>query len=199
LWEIALGLVLYQLGLSFRKTAEVLGLLGKEVSHVAVWYWNKKVGEAGIKLHQGPLPPVIVVDETWVKVGGKEAWIYVALDSRTLKVVFLEPFFVRDEANTNAFLEHLVEAYGEWPKEVITDGGPWYRAAFSFWQVEGKITWRVVRGGERSVLEGFFGEFLKRRIKDFDRYFPTKKGLDSLRRWLWTFAWLHNLIVDGCF
>ena len=34
------------------KTAEVLGLLGKEVSHVAVWYWNKKVGEAGIKLHQ---------------------------------------------------------------------------------------------------------------------------------------------------
>ena len=74
------GLVLYQLGLSFRKTAKVLGLLGKEVSHVAVWYWNKKVGEAGIKLYQGPLPLVIVVDETWVKVGGKEAWIYVALD-----------------------------------------------------------------------------------------------------------------------
>ena len=69
LWEIALGLVLYQLGLSFRKTAEVLDLLGKEVSHVAVWYWNKKVGEVGIKLHQGPLPPVIVVGETWVKVG----------------------------------------------------------------------------------------------------------------------------------
>ena len=44
-----------------------------------------------------------------MKVGGKEAWIYVALDPRTLKVVF----FVRDEGNTNAFLEHLVEAYGE--------------------------------------------------------------------------------------
>ena len=28
LWEIALELVLYQLGLSFRKTARVLGLLG---------------------------------------------------------------------------------------------------------------------------------------------------------------------------
>ena len=41
LWEIALGLVLYQLGLSFRKTARVLGLLGKGVSHVTVWYWNK--------------------------------------------------------------------------------------------------------------------------------------------------------------
>jgi len=47
LWEIALGLVLYQLGLSFRKTAEVLGLLGKEVSRVAVWYWNRKVRRLG--------------------------------------------------------------------------------------------------------------------------------------------------------
>ena len=68
-WEIALGLVLYQLGLSFRKTAKVLGLLGKGVSHVAVWYWNRKVGKEGIKLHRGPLPPVIVVDETWVGPG----------------------------------------------------------------------------------------------------------------------------------
>ena len=110
-----------------------------------------------------------------------------ALDPRTLKVVYLEPFFVRDEGNTNAFLEHLVGTYGQWPKLVITDGG-WLWAAFSFWQVEGKITWKVVRGGERSVLEGFFGEFLKRRIKDFDRYFSTKKGLGSLRRWPQSFA-----------
>ena len=58
--------------MSFRKTAKVLDLLGKGVSHVAVWYWNKGVGEAGIKLHQGPLPPVIVVDETWVKVGKRK-------------------------------------------------------------------------------------------------------------------------------
>ena len=72
LWEIALGPVLYQLGLSFRKTAKVPGLLGKEVSYVAVWYWNKKIGEAEIKFHQGPLPPVIVVDETWVKVGERK-------------------------------------------------------------------------------------------------------------------------------
>ncbi len=71
-WEIALGLVLYQLGLSFRKRAKVSGLLGKGVSHVGVWYWNRKVGKEGIKLRRGSLPPVIVVDETWVKVGVKK-------------------------------------------------------------------------------------------------------------------------------
>ncbi len=32
--------------------------------------------------------------------GAKEAWIYVALDPRTLKVVYLEPFFVRDEGKS---------------------------------------------------------------------------------------------------
>ena len=124
----------------------------------------------------------------------KEAWIYVAIDPRTLKVIYLEPFFVRDEGNTNAFLEHLVEAYGKWPKRMITNGG-WLWPAFSFWQVEGVIRWRVIKGG---VIEGFFGEFLKRWIKDFDRCFPTR-DLDSLRRWLWSFAWFHNLILDGCF
>jgi len=55
---------------------------------------------------------------------------------------------------------------------------------------------RVIKGGERSVIEGFW-EFLKRWTKDFDCYFPTKKGLSSLRRRLWSFAWFHNLIMDG--
>ena len=129
LWEIALGLVLYQLGLSFRRTALVLSRLGKDVSHVAVWYWNRKAG-MGFKPYSGPLPPVIVVDETWVRVKGKDAWIHVALDPRTLRIIYLKSFFRRDEYTTDLFLEHLVEEYGKWPREVITDGGSWYRAAF---------------------------------------------------------------------
>jgi hypothetical protein len=56
LWEVTLGLVLYQLGLGFGRQPRFLGLLGKGVTHVAVWYWHKKVGEARIKLHQGFLP-----------------------------------------------------------------------------------------------------------------------------------------------
>jgi len=33
---------------------------------------------------------------------------------------------------------------------------------------------KVVKGGVRSVIEGFFREFLKERFKDFDRYMFTK-------------------------
>ncbi len=141
---------------------------------------------------------MIVVDETWVRVKGKDAWIHVALDPRTLRIIYLEPFFRRDEYTTDLFPEHLVEGYGEWPREVITDGGSWYRAAFSFWQIEGRINWKVVRCGGRSVNEGFFGEFLKRRVKDFDKYFPTG-NLESLRSWLSAFAWFHNSLMEGYF
>ncbi len=45
------------------------------------------------------------------------------------------------------------------------------------------------------MIEGFFGEFLKRWIKGLGRCFPTKKGLGSLRRRLQSFAWFHNLIM----
>ncbi len=47
------------------------------------------------------------------------------------------------------------------------------------------------------MIEGFFGEFLNRWIKDLGRYFPTKNG------WLGEVAsevrLFHNLIMDDCF
>jgi len=73
LWAIALALVLYHLGLSLRRTALLLRAFGVERSHVAIWYWLQRMGERW-QVWKGPLPPSIVVDETWVKVGGRSAW-----------------------------------------------------------------------------------------------------------------------------
>jgi len=196
LWAIALALVLYHLGLSLRKTALLLGAFGVERSHVAIWYWLQRMGERW-PVWEGPLPSCIVIDETWVKVGGRSAWIFTAIDPFSWRIIYLEPFFTRSEETTSEFLKHLAEAYGSWPKEVITDGGSWYRAAVPLWSWKEKFLWRVVRGGLRSSIEGFFGEFLKRRLKDFDCYVPTKQGLGSLRHWLWGYAWFHNWLLMG--
>lgn len=38
-WAVALALAAYALGLSFRKTAQLLRGLGVPISHVAIWYW----------------------------------------------------------------------------------------------------------------------------------------------------------------
>lgn len=74
-----------------------------------------------------PLPPKIVVDETWVKVSGRDCWIFAAIDPKTWRVTYVEPHFKRDGKTTEQFFQHIAEIYGEWPYEVITDGGSWYR------------------------------------------------------------------------
>ncbi|MBI1744476.1 IS6 family transposase [Candidatus Acetothermia bacterium] len=190
-WAVLLALVLYHLGLSLRRTAQVLQPFGVLVSHVAVWYWIQKLGQR-LETNLESLPPCIVLDETWIKVGGRETWIFTAFDPQTWRIVYLEPFFRRNERTVSDFLHHLAHRYGQWPKQVITDGGGWYRALMPLLAYRKKFRWRIVRGGVRSAIEGFYGEFLKRRVKDFDKYFPSHRGLRSLQNWLGAYTWLHN-------
>jgi len=198
-WAVALALLLYHLGLSLRKTAALLAAFEVEVSHVAVWYWIQKLGERGrlgVRKGRDPLPPRIVIDETWVQVGSRHAWIFTAIDPKSWKILYVEPFFSRNEQTTLEFLEHLAQLYGAWPQEIISDGGGWYKAVLPWLGWKKKFEWQVVRGGVRSAIEGFFGEFLKRRLKDLDCYCPSPK-LERLRNWLWAYAWLHNRISQG--
>ncbi len=191
-WAVALAFLLYPLGFSLRKTAQVLAQQGVSVAHTSVWYWLHAYG-GKLKVWQGDLPDSIVVDETWVKVAGRDCWIFTALDPKTWRVVYLEPSFRRDEAAAEAFFQHLAQAYGAWPKCVISDGGPWYRAVLAFQRWTRGLQWQVVKGGVRSSIEGFYGEFLKRRIKDFDKYFPSARyKLRRVKEWLRLYAWFHN-------
>lgn len=195
-WAVLLGIIVYHLGLSLRRTAYLLAPFGVFVSHVTIWYWLQKVGERATVDPQD-LPEVIVLDETWIKVGGREAWIFTAFDPKTWRVLYLEPFSRRTEKNVRTFLNHLAQRYGALPKEVITDGGRWYQACLGLLSYCQGWRWRIVRGGVRSAIEGFYGEFLKRRLKDFDCYCPSRAGLRSLRNWLWAYSWLHNEIKGG--
>ena len=186
-WAVALAAVLYPMGLSLRKISAYLALHGVERAHTAVWYWLQKLGDKS--LWTGKMPSRIVVDETWVKVGGRSCWIFTALDPQTGRVLYLEPFWERDSWSAVAFLQALGEHYGALPQEVVVDGAEWWAIALSRF---GMV--RVVMArGIRNAIEGFYGEFLKRRVKDFDRYFPTwDRELKSVRRWLRVFAWWYN-------
>lgn len=89
----------------------------------------------------------------------------------------------------------LLDLYGRWPKEVIVDGAEWWATAIS--RIP-KIRRVEMKGEIRNMIEGFFGEFLKRRIKDFDRYFPSwDRELRSVKRWLGVFGWYHNQTRQG--
>ncbi|MFQ5796912.1 MAG: hypothetical protein ACE5JP_17965 [Candidatus Bipolaricaulia bacterium] len=57
-----------------------------------------------------------------------------------------------------------------------------------------------MRGKERNTIEGWFGEFLKQRVKDFDRYFPNSTGsweLHRVKNWLRVYCWWYNWRLQG--
>ena len=190
-WAIALALLLYPAGVSLRRIAAYLALHGVVRAHTTIWWWLQRAGE-GLRPWEGPLPRRIVVDETWVKVGGRDCWIFAAIDPQTRRIIYLKPCWSRDGWEVKRFFMELAQVYGDWPCEVLTDGGPWYEVGlFGLPRIR---SWSVVKGGERNKIESWFGEFLKRRIKDFDRYFPTwDRRLRSLRNWLVVYSWWYNL------
>lgn len=83
-------------------------------------------------------------------------------------MILLEPSFVRDKLGM--------------AKEVVTDGGGWYSAAFSFWRVERKITWRVVRGEQRSVIQGSSGSSSSERSETSTTAISRKEDLEQLEK-----------------
>lgn len=187
-WAVALALAAYALGLSFRKTAQLLGGLGVPISHVAIWYWKEKFAN-NWRVWLGPLPSRIVVDETLVKVGGRKCWIFAAIDPATRRVLYLQAFRDRGLWHTCEFFQELGKTYGRWAQEAIVDGGPWYQGAL--WLLQQTQRVRMV-GGIRNYVERFFRE-LKRRLKAFDVSFPQRRlGLASVRHWLKLYAWHYN-------
>lgn len=84
---------------------------------------------------------------------------------------------------TQCFLR-LHALYGHWPKQVHSDHGQEWEVGLTALP---HVGWKAQRGGHREEIEGWSGEYLKRRIKDFDTCFPARRpppDLERVRRWL---------------
>ena len=83
---VELATLLYNCGVSFRKVKRVLGWIGVERSHVAIWTWVQKFGqrlnEAG-RRRAADLPAVVLLDETTVKQRGQVFTLFAAVDPET--------------------------------------------------------------------------------------------------------------------
>lgn len=191
-WIIALALAVYTQGLSLRRTALVLRQLGVRISHVSVWYWIQTFANKW-SVWQEALPKQIVVDETVVKLGGRKCYIWAAIDPKTRKVLYFKVSRDRWLKPAKDFFREMAQEYGQWAKEAIVDGGPWYQGAlFSL----GKTQRVRMVGGVRNYVERHFRE-LKRRLKVFDVAFPQHTSThDSINNWLRTFAWHYNRNID---
>ena len=169
---VELAIVFHNSGVSLRETERVLGWIGVERSHVAVWNWIQKFGERLSVTGWRPVaevPSRILLDETVVVQHGEQFVLFAALDPATRR-----------------FLEEIEKPYGGLPEVVITDGATGYGAAFG----RLRIHHEVLVHGVRNRVERWIQK-LKRRIDTFYASF-TGHTVEPTHNWLRQFKWFWN-------
>jgi putative transposase len=178
------GLYLYFLGLSFRGVSQALDPFVKR-SHMAVWKWVQRYEPH--RIFDVKRVQAFLVDETYVKVGSFEAWVWIAVAPihRYLLGVHLSRH--QNILVAELFLKSLVERYGR--HVVYSDGGPWYPEACRALRLEH----RLHSSYEKSLMERA-NQYLKDRLEEFDDYYPcTREGCDlaHVGNWLNLFVAMH--------
>ena len=112
---VELAIVLYNSGVSLRKTQRVLGWLGVSRSHVAIWTWLQHFGERLVATGSQPvttLPSTILLDETVIRQRGEDFVLFAALAPDTREVVHLSVAPSRNYLTTWRFFRETEELYG---------------------------------------------------------------------------------------
>ncbi len=121
-----------------------------------------------------------LVDETMVRVGGVEGWIWVAYEPYQRRFLGLWFSWIRSSMTAEVFLRQLIKRYGRHP--VYTDGATWYPEACRSLSLEH----RLLNGEYRSLIERAV-QTVKDRTENFDDNYPCGKrgcSLDHVKNWL---------------
>lgn len=183
---IGYGLYLYFSGLSLRRTAERISHFVRR-NHVSIWNWIQKYNPRKISVRRRKISGYII-DETLVKVGSESIWLWVAIESKTKRILALSMSKERNMLVAERFIADVVKAYGK--HTVSTDGGTWYPQACRFL----RLSHHLHSPFEKSFVERTI-QYIKDRTECFDDYFPcsTKNcKLEYIKNWLWLFADYHN-------
>jgi len=186
LQAVMYGLYLYFLGLSFRDVSRALDPFVNR-SHTAVWKWVQRYEPHRI-YDDVKRVQAFLVDETYVKVGSFEAWVWVAVEPIHRYILGIHLSRHQNMIVAELFLKSLVERYGK--HVVYSDGGTWYPEACAALGLEH----RLHSPYEKSLMERA-NQYLKDRVEEFDDYYYpcTKEGCDlaHVRHWLDLFADMH--------
>ena len=111
-----------------------------------------------------------IVDETQIKVGGKDYfWLWVAIKPKDKDILHIHISAERNMFVTEHFLRSLVKKYGKYP--VSTDGGgTWYPQACKFLQIKHHLHSLY----EKNIIERRI-QYRKYRTECFDITSPVEK------------------------
>jgi len=178
----AFGVRLTAAGLSIRETTPMLGLLGVDRSHGAVWQWIHRLADS---LADPPTatPSRVAVDELAVRLNGELHWLYAAIDTETKPVLGAELFEQRGTDASTAFLRPLDRKH-EFSDTVLLVDGYGYLTALARLDLSGRLDCSF-----RNHIEKWF-HTLRMRI---DRFHASWVGSQaSAQQWLAVFVEYYN-------
>lgn len=183
LWIVGYSVYLYFSGHSLRTVSRDLFLF-VDRSHQAVWEWVHRYGALADAFHRG-MAKTAVVDERSVNVRGLEAWLWMALEPRSRRMLALEVSWTRNNLVAYGFLKRLRDRYGV--RVVVCNGASWYGVCR-------ELGLRRIADPDLQNLVERLSKEVKRRLKDFDLYFPCRcpTPLRHVGRWLEAYRGFHN-------
>ena len=178
----ALAVRLHSTGISLRETAAALESIGVYRSHQAVFQWTHRVGE------NSPDPPTaapsrVAVDETAIRIGCEQFWLYAALDIDSKLLLGVRVSRWRGTRPASAFLSELNERHDLSETEFLVDGMG-YLTALAQTDLGGHLDYVM-----RNLIEKWF-QTLKMRLTRFHNVWNGSAA--SAARWLAAFAYYYN-------
>ena len=181
-------------GVSYRDLEQMMGERGVSVDHSTIYSWVQKYApevEKRLRWHwRSPGSLSWRVDETYIKVKGKWAYLYRAVD----KLGNTIDFYLSPTRNTKAakrFLSKALQGLKEWekPRVINTDKAPTYAAALAELKAEGKCP-NDTRHRQvkylNNVIEADHGKLKQlirpvRGFKTLKTAYATIKGFEVMR------------------
>ena len=178
----ALGIALYEGGLSYEKAGQVVG-----VSRQAVKDWFARAGKYFRSLRRKRRKR-IAVDEKLIHLHDGDAYLWAAVDVDTEEVIAVMVSRGRSCFEALSFLRKIEKKCAGRLPRVFIDGGDWYPWALG---LAGFDRWNVMAFGPRSAIERYFS-LVDHRYRSFWERFPYRSSLKSLLSWAEAFGGAHN-------
>ena len=162
-----------------------------ERSHEAIRQWVQRLGPVCDRFDVGGgRVKRIFVDETMIRIRGRQAWVWVAYEPLLKRFLAFRISYNQSGFDAYIFLKELRERYGR--KPVWTDEGVWYPDACR----ELGLEHHVYPVQWKNLIERT-NQMLKDRIECFDDLFPCiRDGCDHAHvvNWMSVFRFFHNVV-----
>jgi putative transposase len=188
------AIVLVLVGFSLADAASYLKWKGFPVRRQNVGVWVRQFQEVKDWIEEVPTVKreIVAVDETKIKVNGKEAFFWCAIDVKTREILAVEVSWQRSGLNAIWFLKEVRNKCSNKDVLIITDGAGWYPWACRHL----KLKHERVKGGLRNKIERWFRSF-KDWARGFHKNFisRTEELLGKVRQRIkmWAGLWFNIL------